>query len=144
MVLARNLAHSHMCCDFHSVIWSFIVAWLQNVFVWISEPMGKEPYVINISYIHRKDVFVNIFGRMCFYPQNMNLIMLLCIVVTWLIAQWWGEGAKSTMSIRRQVREKEGEDWFEPVFNIYTPLSPTVTPVFVFVTLQLSSKKKKS
>jgi len=23
-----------------------------------------------------------------------------------------------------------GEDWFEPVLNIHTPLSPTVTPIF--------------
>jgi len=55
LVLVRNLAHSHMCCDFHLAIWSFIVSWLQNVFVRISEPMGKEPYVINSSH-HTQEV----------------------------------------------------------------------------------------
>jgi hypothetical protein len=32
--------------------------------------------------------------------------------------------------MKKSVR-KRGEDWFEPVLNRHTPLSPTLTPIFV-------------
>jgi len=35
---------------------------------------------------------------------------------------------------------KEGEDWFELVLNIHTPLSPT-NPKLLFAPLQFSSQK---
>ena len=47
------------------------------------------------------------------------------------------------MVIRSQVNEsryKEREDCIEPVFNIYTLLSPNQTPIFLFA-LPLCSQK---
>jgi len=32
-------------------------------------------------------------------------------------------------------------NWFEPVHNIHTSLSLTLTPVFLFIHLQLGSQK---
>jgi len=38
---------------------------------------------------------------------------------------------------------KKGDNWFEPVFNIYTPLLPHSHPInFLFAPLQHSSKRK--
>jgi hypothetical protein len=51
-----------------------------------------------------------------------------------------GGGTKSTMGIRSQVR-RSGEDWFEPVLNIHTPLSPLSPQIFLFAPLELGSLK---
>jgi hypothetical protein len=39
----------------------------------------------------------------------------------------------------RNFNYKQGEDWFEPVLNIHTPLSPAVAH-FLFARLQISQK----
>lgn len=37
-----------------------------------------------------------------------------------------------------------GEDWFDPVFNIYTSLSPTLTPISFICSSSTQQPKKKS
>jgi len=54
----------------------------------------------------------------------------------------WG-GGKIDHGLWSQVKNR-GEDWFEPGLNIHAPPSTTVTPVILFVTLQLSSQKNFS
>jgi hypothetical protein len=39
--------------------------------------------------------------------------------------------------------EKVGEDWFEPVINIHTPLFTTFTQLSYMPSLQISSPQKK-
>ena len=44
-----------------------------------------------------------------------------------------GGGTKSTSGINSQVKEssyKKGEDWFEPILNIRTPLFPSLLHFF--------------
>lgn len=41
------------------------------------------------------------------------------------------------------VKLERGGDWFKPFLNIRTPLSPNLTPIFLFVPpLQLSNQEK--
>jgi hypothetical protein len=102
LVFVRNLAHRHIFTQWPglSLPSSCKMSLCEFLYPWVKSLMWQ-----TVLTTHRKYVFVNIFGRMYFCPQNKNLIMLLCIVVTWLIAQGWGEGAKSTIGIRRHVKE---------------------------------------
>jgi len=59
------------------------------------------------------------------------------VSITWLIKLWravGGWGAKSTMvirnfNLRKSPRRNRVENWLELVFNIHTPLFPTVNSV---------------
>ena len=38
--------------------------------------------------------------------------------------------------------ERGGKDWYEPALDIHTPLSSTLTPIFSFAPLHISSQRK--
>ena len=57
----------------------------------------------------------------------------------------WGRGGQNRPWVIETLRSsevREGEDWFEPVVNIPTPLFYTLIPVFLFAPLQLNRQKK--
>jgi hypothetical protein len=66
-----------------------------------------------------------------------------CISVTWL--KTVGEQNRPWVLdnlIYEGVKLERGERLDKAGLNIHTPLSPTLTPIFLFAPLQLSSQKK--
>jgi hypothetical protein len=59
-----------------------------------------------------------------------------------LASNIWGGGANATIGIRnfKKSSYKEGEDWFEPVLNICTPLTPILTQICLFAPFKSAVK----
>ena len=60
----------------------------------------------------------------CYY---ISATATFVIGITWL-KMLWGEGEQNR-SWELGVK-LEREDWFQPVFNVHTPLSSPITPIF--------------